>query len=156
MTSLDIGLVRQRHALAGAADLDCKPSVFPDAGYDRAQLHLVARFDLLIALTRHNPTRYYFSESGYMARGMEWVELQWTDTGDLGPDQPDYIALHGEKRVARVYSHGTVMSGTKWQWFVWWYAVPNSGITDSRREAFLEVERLYNEHLQQAERSPPS
>ena len=58
--------------------------------------------------------------------------------------------------MGRAAMNGTVMSSTKWQWFVWWYAVPNSGITDSRREAFLEVERLYNEHLQQAERSPPS
>ena len=34
---------------------------------------------------------------------MEWVELEWADTGDLGPDRPDYMAIHGEKHVARVY-----------------------------------------------------
>jgi hypothetical protein len=83
---------------------------------------------------------------------MAWVELEWTDSGNLGADQPDYVAMHCEKRVARVYAHGTIRSGTQWQYFLWWYAVPNSGIAHSRREAFLEVERLYNEHLRQAEK----
>ena len=78
---------------------------------------------------------------------MEWIQLEWTDTGDLVADNPDYVALHGDKRVARVFSHGTIRSGTRWQWFIWWYAVPNSGQTESRREAFLAVERRYNQHL---------
>ena len=34
---------------------------------------------------------------------MEWVELEWVDTGDLGPDRPDYVAWHGDQKVARVY-----------------------------------------------------
>ena len=76
----------------------------------------------------------------------EWIELRWAETGDLGPDKPDYIAHDGATKVARVYSDQTIMGGVKWYWFLLWYAEPNSGITESRREAFVEVERLYNEH----------
>ena len=34
---------------------------------------------------------------------MEWIELEWVETGDLGPDRTDYVAWHGDKKVARVY-----------------------------------------------------
>lgn len=77
----------------------------------------------------------------------DWVELEWSDTGDIGPDNQDYIAYHNGKSVARVYSDSTILTGTHWRWFLGWYAVPNTGQTESRREAFVEVERLYNLHL---------
>ena len=49
--------------------------------------------------------------------------------------------------MARVYGDHVGKSELFWGWFAWWYAVPNSGHTKSRREAFLEVERRYNQHL---------
>ena len=78
---------------------------------------------------------------------MDWVELEWADTGDLGPDRRDYVAWHGDNKVARVYIDQVGRGYVLWRWFVWWRAVPNSGQTESRREAFLEVERRYNEHI---------
>ena len=72
---------------------------------------------------------------------MEWVELEWADTGDLGPDRPDYFAWHGDKKIARVYLDKAGRGYVLWRWFLWWYAVPNSGHAVSRREAFPEVER---------------
>lgn len=78
---------------------------------------------------------------------MDWIELEWAETGDLGPDRPDYIAIHGEKGVARVYADETRYEGAIWRYFLWWYAVPNHGHTSSRREAFVEVERRYYQHL---------
>jgi hypothetical protein len=77
----------------------------------------------------------------------DWISLDWHETSDLGPDSPDYIAWHDGKRVARVYAESTIMDGQRWRWFVFWYATPNAGIADSRREAFVEVARLYNLHL---------
>jgi hypothetical protein len=82
---------------------------------------------------------------------MEWVELEWVDNGARSPERGDYIALVGEKSVGRVSSKKTMMFGKRWHWFLWWPAVPNSGSTRSRREAFLEVERRYNVYLQAGE-----
>ena len=70
---------------------------------------------------------------------MERVELEWTDTGDLGPDRPDYVARHGDKKVARVYLHKVGRGYVLWRWFVWWYAMRNSGHTESRRKRFSRL-----------------
>ena len=78
---------------------------------------------------------------------MEWVKLEWADNGDLGPDRPDYVAWHGDNKVARVSIDKVGRGYVLWRWFVLWHAVPNSGHTESRREAFLEIERRYNEHI---------
>ena len=78
---------------------------------------------------------------------MNWVELEWADTGDLGPDHPAYVAWHGDKKVARVYLDKVGRGYVLWRWFVWWVCCPNSRNTESRREAFLAVERRYKAYL---------
>src|SRR5262245_34652250 len=77
------------------------------------------------------------------------VTISWRISEHFQDGTPKYTASHEGKDIACVYETRSIHFGKQWLWALWWGAGPPvTGHEDSRREAFLEVERRYNRDME--------